>query len=115
MENNELNNLLIQFKNYTINLINNVKTDKFDSLETLFNNRQVILDSIGKTKHTVEEFVFLYDRLEIKLCQDKLEQDIISKRTFAKKELEIIAKAMKANSQYNKKIYEGTRIFSKQI
>jgi len=115
MKNNELKNLLQQFKNYTINLINDVEIDKFDSLQALFNKRQEILDSIGKTNHTVKEFVLLYDELEIKQLQDKLEKGIVSKRDFAKNELNTISKAIKASSQYNKKIYESTRVFSKKI
>lgn len=115
MESKELMDLLLQFKNLTIDLINNVETDRFDSLQILFNKRLDILVSIGKINHTVKEFMVLYDELEIKLYQDKLEHDIVSKRDFAKNELNKISKAVKASSQYNKKIYEGTRVLSKKV
>ena len=115
MAKSELKNLLQQFKSHTINLISDVEKDKFDSLQALFNKRQEILVSIGKIDHTVKEFVILYDELEIKPLQDKLEKDIVSKRDFAKNELNTISKAIKASSQYNKKIYEGTRVLSKKI
>jgi hypothetical protein len=115
MENNELKDLLLQFKNYTINLIYDVGKDNFDSLESLFNKRQEILDSISKSEHTVEDFVLIYDELELKLYQDKLEQLITSKHSFIKEKLKSISKTIKVNSEYNKRIYAGTRIFSKKI
>ena len=115
MENNELKNLLIQFKNYTVQLINDVEMDRFDSLQSLFDKRLEILDFIGKTDHTVKEVTLLYDELEIKIYQDKLELDIVSKRDFAKNQLLKISKAVKASAQYNKKIYEGTRVLSKKV
>lgn len=115
MENDELKNLLIQFKNHTINLITDVEMDRFDSLQILFDKRQEILDLIGKTDHTVKEFMILYDELQIKMYQDKLEKDIVSKRDFAKDQLNKISKAVKASSQYNKKIYEGTRVLSRKV
>lgn len=115
MVNNELKELFIQYKNYTVDLINNLEAENFDFLEQLIKMRQETLDLIDKTDHNKEELLLLYDELEIKKYQDKLEQLIVSKRDFAKNKLRKISKAIKANSQYNRKIYEGTRVFSKKI
>lgn len=115
MVNNELKELFIQYKNYTVDLINNLESENFNLLEQLIKMRQETLDLIDKTDHTAKELVVLYDDLEIKLYQDKLEKVIVSKRDFAKNKLRKISKAIKANSQYNRKIYEGTRVFSKKI
>ena len=115
MVNNELKTLFIQYKNDTIELTNSLETEKFDLLEKLINRMQEIIDLIDKTEYTVKELAFFYNELEIKLYQDKLEQVILLKRDIAKNELKIISKSIKANSQYNKKVYENTRVFSKKI
>ena len=115
MVNNKLKNLFTQYKNYIVAIINELEAGYFDSLETLFKSSQEVLDLIDKGDHTMKELVLLYDELEIKVNQDKIERLIMTKRDFIKNELKIIAKANKAKSQYNRQLYENTRVFSKKI
>lgn len=115
MINNELKELFIQYKNYTVDIINSLEVENYDSLEQLIKMRQETLDLMDKTDHTAKEFALLYGELEIKLYQDKLDQVIVSKRDFVKSELVKTSKTIKANSEYNKKTFESTRVFSKKI
>ncbi|MBC2398419.1 flagellar protein FliT [Clostridium tetanomorphum] len=106
---------LEKFKDITLQLIDKVKEDDFDSVDMLMEERQKIIDDIDSVEFSQDEFVNIAKELSVIECDKELEKVIIEKKAKIKEEMGKIITNRNANTSYNKKFYSNSTIFSKKI
>ncbi|QCX32370.1 hypothetical protein FDN13_00910 [Caloramator sp. E03] len=97
----DLNELLNQYKNKTLEIIKCLENDNYD-LKSLIKEREEVINKIKRFKYTQEEF----KRISYSLGLYELEQEMISlintKKNLAKENLDKAVKRDQVNSTYNK-------------
>ncbi|MBP1865261.1 hypothetical protein BD780_002409 [Clostridium tetanomorphum] len=106
---------LENFKDITLQLIDKVKEDDFDSVDMLMEERQKIIDNMDSVEFSQDEFVNIAKELNIIEYDKELEKVIIEKKAKIKEEMGKIITNRNANTSYNKKFYSNSTIFSKKI
>lgn len=110
----EVKKIWLDYKEYTINVINLLKKDEFDNLEDEIEKMQLILNKLISFPEQKEESKKIYENLKIEELQNKAEEIIRAKSFYIKEKLEEISKGKRATSAYGKLPY-GAAIFSKKI
>ncbi|AKN33918.1 hypothetical protein Ccar_25050 [Clostridium carboxidivorans P7] len=111
---NELEKGLREYRECTIELIECLEKEDYDSLEYFFNKRQQILDELSNSNYTKEEFYRVSQELELLVYHKKLNDLMIEKRDKVKQQINRLAKNKNASNMYNRRGY-GAKIFSKKI
>lgn len=106
---------LIKFKVLTEKLMENLKEEQFNNIESFFNERQEIINYISKGNYSKEEFIALNKELNIMELDNALGKLINEKQTEVKEELIKIKTQRNANKQYNKGFYNNSNVLSKKI
>ncbi len=107
--------ILVRYKEYTLQIIKVIEDDNLDSLEELIKERQCLLDKALSIKHEKEESKKIYEELGIKELQDELNVLMSRKLEIIRDEMQKISKSKQANMMYNKRNYGGAKIFSKKL
>lgn len=113
--NEKLIDLLSEYRECTLQIIEIIKNDTLDSLQELINKRQNLLDAALNTSIKKEKMNQIFIELKLDELQVKLNTLIANKISIIKCEMDKIAKAKMANSIYNKDNYNNAKIFSKKI
>lgn len=74
---------LIEYRKITITILDTVKSEEYEKLDGLFNERQLLLDNIKSINYTGEELKKLYYQYEI----DKLDRSLFEEMKTRKDEL----------------------------
>jgi len=111
---NELIKALEEYRKYTIELMQYLEKEDYDSLEYFLNKRQKVLDSLNNSHYTKEEFSKASDKLEVLVYQKKLSDLMIEKRDKVKQNINRLVQSKNANNMYTKSGY-GAKVFSKKI
>lgn len=74
---------IIEYKSITLDIIKAVKTEEYEKLDELFQQRQLILDDINKLNCSKEELKNFYFKYEI----DKLDKILASEMKVKKDDL----------------------------
>lgn len=74
---------LINYKDITLTIIDAIKTEEYEKLEEIFQQRQLVLDNINKINYSKEELKKLYLQYEI----DKLDKTLASDMEIKKEDL----------------------------
>ncbi|WP_251860523.1 hypothetical protein [Clostridium sp. Marseille-Q2269] len=106
---------LKEFKEITLNLIDNLNKENYDDIDRLMNDRQRLIESINKLQYKKEEFENLVKELDIIKCNEDFGILMKTKKEEYKKEIKKYALKRNASRIYNKDIYGGCAIFSKKI
>lgn len=106
---------LDQFKDLTIRLIDCLEKEDYDSLETLFNDRQTVIDEINKLKYPKESFKSICMELQLMPLQQKLTMLMNQRKVEAKQELEKLSASKIATKNYNTKQKVDPLFFNKKI
>lgn len=111
----DLRSILTSYKEFTLKIIETVKRDNFDSLQTLIDDRQSLLDKALNISYNKEELQQIYKELNLDEIQEQLNTLMKGKLSYIRSEMEKIAKNKRANSMYNKHTFDNSHIFSKKI
>ncbi|MGH4125770.1 MAG: hypothetical protein ACREV6_22905 [Clostridium sp.] len=111
----ELTQMLVQFKQVTIELIRALQQDEINKLDGLLDSRQMVIENMEKIEYTTEEFANICDELDILKVQHELLELMKAKKEDTKEELNKIQITKNANNNYNKSFYVNSGTFNKQI
>jgi len=106
---------LENYKNSTINLIDSLRNDNYDSLEGIIAERQKLINTMSSMNYSKEEFKELCDKLEIVLLQHKLDNLMQDKRSNLRKEMDSLSVAKNANRNYTRGFNVDSMFFNKKI
>ncbi|WP_125152133.1 flagellar protein FliT [Clostridium rectalis] len=111
----KLEKYLNTFKLATIDMIETIENEDYNSLESLMEKRENIIDKIDKLFYKKEDFIKICNEIEL-LKWDKLLNDaMVEKKQQIKKEIAKVNINRNATNNYNKKFYRNSVIFSKKI
>lgn len=110
----EIKKILLDYRDYTINIIDLLEKDDLDSLQSQIEKRQNSLNRLISFTEEREEAKRIYEELQIRKFQMRVEELIRIKSYDIKKKLGDISRNKKATSAYGK-IGSGAAIFSKKI
>jgi hypothetical protein len=108
-------NILVMYKEYTLQIIKIIEADDLDSLEELIEKRQCLIDKALVTPYEKEENKKIYEELGLNELQDGLNGLMLKKLEVIRNEMQKISKSKMANMMYNKRNYAGAKIFSKKL
>ncbi|UZW16006.1 flagellar protein FliT [Clostridium pasteurianum] len=112
---NTLKQYLEDYKNITIELINNLYCDKLDDIDDFMQKRQSILEEIGQLNFSKKEFNLIANEIELPEIEKRLKDVMTEKKEKLKIEIEKISLSKNANNSYNKNLYGKSQVFSKKI
>lgn len=110
----EIKKILLDYRDCTINIIDLLEKDDFDSLQSQIEKRQHRLNELVSFTEQKEEAKRIYKELQIQELQVRAEELIRIKSYDIKKKLGNISRNKKATNAYGK-IGSGAAIFSKKI
>ena len=111
----ELLQKMIQFKQVTIEIIEALQQDKIFKLDSLLDNRQVVIENMEKLEYSTVEFASICIKLDIVNINQRLVKLMQQKKEETKQELNKIQLIKNANNNYNKSFYVNSGTFNKQI
>lgn len=106
--------VLIQYRNCTCEIIELLKKDDFDSVQIKVKNRRNILDEITSMSDKKEEAKILYGKLKIKEIECEAVKLMKDKASRIKAKLNNISRNKTASSAYGN-FGSSAKIFSKKI
>lgn len=110
-----LSQYLDDYKNITIDLINNIYCDNLEDIDEAMQKRQNILDSIQQLKYCNEEFNLIADEIKLFAIEKRLKDVMTEKKEKLRIQMERISLSRNANNSYNKNLYGNSGVFSKKI
>ncbi|MBU5483069.1 flagellar protein FliT [Clostridium sp. MSJ-11] len=111
---NELRESLVKFNKLTLEIISDIKEGNIDSIDSLMDDRQKIIDFIESIDYSKEEFIDICNKLKIIENNKELEKIIKDKKEELRNELGELKVTRKANNGYNHRS-SNALIFSKKI
>lgn len=111
----DLKDILIEFKNETVALINSLNAEDFDSLESLLNNRQALIDKLDKINYDKSIFIKLCEENDIIKLNNEMNDLMTEKINNVKSEIKKIALQKNINNNYNTNMSVDSIYFNKKI
>ncbi|MBE6058355.1 flagellar protein FliT, partial [Clostridium sp.] len=84
---NELRNKLIKFREITLNIIDSLEKEDYDSPERLLEERENIIKEINNLDYQKEEFKKIDKELELLVIEKKLQNLMVEKKVKIKLKL----------------------------
>lgn len=109
-----LSKVLEEYKNCTLELINCLEKEDYDSLETFFYKRQKVLDELRNSNYTKNELLEMFEKLRLLPYEKKINNLITEKKDKVKENLNKLYQNKKAINMYNKRS-NGAKVFVKKI
>lgn len=110
-----LKQYLDNYKNVTIDLINNIYCDNLGNIDEFMQNRQNILDSIGNLNCSKKEFNSISNEIELAAIEKRLKDVMTEKKEKLRIAMEKNSISRNANNSYNKNLYGKSVVFSKKV
>lgn len=111
----ELINKLIKFRKITLNIIDSLEKDDYDTPERLLEQRENIIKEINNLNYKKEEFKKMDEELELLLIEKKLQNLMIEKKANIKLKLKKASKNKEANKNYSTKQFTRQSILNTKI
>lgn len=111
---NTIEKILMQYRDCTVNVIEMLKKDDFDSAQNEVKKRQNILNEIISMDDKKEEAKMIYEKLKIKEIEREAAKLIKDKESNIKTKLKNISKNKTASSAYGN-LGSSPKIFSKKV
>lgn len=111
---NDTEKIVTQYRDCTVNIIDMLKKDDFNSAQNEVKNRRSILNKIVSINDNKEEVKVLYEKLKIKQIEVEAEKLVRDKASKIKAKLNNISINKAASSAYAN-LGSSARIFSKKI
>ena len=80
----ELRKKLIKFREITLNIIDSLENEDYDSPEKLLEEREIIIKEINNLHYQREEFKKINNELELLIIEKKLQSLMIEKKAQIK-------------------------------
>lgn len=109
-----IKDLLWEYKNYTVDIINLLEKESFDSIENKMIERQCTLDELVSKSNKKDEARIFYNELNIKEVEDKVQKLMKKKTLIIKEKLNNVSRNKTASNAYVK-VTNSAKIFSKKI
>lgn len=106
---------LTKYKDLTLELINSVEKEDYDSLDSLLADRQNVIDTIDELTYSKEEFLYLCKNLDILVLNQKLIKISNQKKSEIRKHIDELRVSKNANKSYNKRFAVDSVFFNKKI
>lgn len=110
-----LRQCLDEYKNITIELINNLYCDNLDNIGGFMQKRQNILDSIQYLKYSKKQISSIIGEIQLFDIEKRLKDVMIQKKENLRIAMERNSLSRSANNTYNKNLYGKAVVFSKKI
>ncbi len=114
-EKSELETLLFQYKALTLNLIELLEKDDFESLERIFDLRQKVIFNIEKIDFDSKDFKNVCKEINLLPLQQRLTIMINKKKAVVKNEINNLEVTRVANKGYNREQSIDSLYISKKI
>ncbi|EJP6470965.1 flagellar protein FliT [Clostridium sporogenes] len=111
----ELRSKLIKFREITLNIIDYLEKEDYDSPENLLEERENIIKEINNLNYKKEEFKKVGAELELLLIEKKLQSLMIEKKTKVKLKLKKASENKEANKNYSTKQFSKESILNTKI
>lgn len=111
----ELKHKLEEYRNTTLELIEALEKEEFNSLQQLLNKRQALIEEISTLNYSQEEFKEACDFFNILKLQYKLNSLMKEKQIEIKEKINNNMKEKNANKAYNSAFYTPNRFLNKKI
>lgn len=111
----ELRRKLIKFREITLNIIDYLEKEDYDSPENLLEERENIIKEINNLNYKNEEFKKIGVELELLLIEKKLQDLMIEKKAKVKLKLKKSSENKEANKNYNIKQFSKESILNTKI
>lgn len=115
MDNKNLYANLIEFKELTEKMINNVNEEKYDELENNLGERESCINKIKNLKYENEEFTKIAEKLCVLDLDKKLNLLMEKKKNEIKVELEKNSRWKIMNKNYNNVFYDKVKIINEKF
>lgn len=112
---NELKDKLIRFREVTLNVIDSLEKEDYDSPEALLNHRENIIKEIKTLKYNKEEFKKINEELKLMIIEKKLNDLMASKKEALKLRLKESTEMKNANQNYAIKQFGNDNILDTKI
>ncbi|HCL4548650.1 flagellar protein FliT [Clostridium botulinum] len=111
----ELRNKLIKFREITLDIIDSLEKEDYDSPERLLAERENIIKEINNLNWKKEEFKKINEELELLLIEKKLQSLMIEKKGVIKLKLRKTSENKEANKNYSTKQFNTQSILNTKI
>ena len=111
---NDIEKIVTQYRDCTVNIMDMLKKDDFNSAQSEVKNRRNILNKIVSMNDKKEEVKMLYEKLKIKQIEDEAAKLMRDKSSKIKLKLNNISVNKAASSAYGN-LGSSAKIFSKKI
>jgi hypothetical protein len=91
----------IKYKDITLTIIEGVKSEEYEQLDEIFQQRQLILDHINKINHSKEELKKFYLQYDIEKLEKTLASEMKVKRQDLLEKIKENKKRQTAMNGYN--------------
>jgi hypothetical protein len=112
---NELRNKLIKFREITLNIIDSLEKEDYDSPERLLEERENIIKEINNLDYQKEEFKKIDKELELLVIEKKLQNLMVEKKVKIKLKLKKASENKEANKNYSIKQFNTQSILNTKI
>lgn len=110
-----LNEVLLQYKNLTLEIISCLESESYDNLEGLLNNRQNLIDIINTMDYSRDEFKTVCEDIGLQALQKKLDNLYYQKLKSAREGLKRAISGRQAYQSYGKTSQVDSIYFNKKI
>ncbi|MCR1933680.1 flagellar protein FliT [Clostridium tepidum] len=111
----ELRKKLIKFREITLNIIDSLENEDYDSPEKLLEEREIIIKEINNLHYQREEFKKINNELELLIIEKKLQSLMIEKKAQIKIKLKKTLDKKEANKNYSIKQFNTQSILNTKI
>ncbi|ALB44524.1 flagellar protein FliT [Clostridium beijerinckii] len=112
--NEKLQNYLVDFKEFTMEMISKLKSDDIDNFEIALKKRTQIIEEINNLCFEHSEFKKISEELDIVNVNDQLSEIVSEKRDEIKGKIIELKKSQNANNAYHSNFNMGN-VFSKKV
>lgn len=114
MMKNELEEIIQQYRDVTLDLIEEINKDN-DELQSFVDKRQELIENMMTIEYTKAEFAQLMEECDVLSLEEKLKGIMQSKKDEIKNIMSQISKSKNANMNYNKRFIGSSVYFNKKI
>lgn len=96
----EVRDCLKQYKEITLELVKLLEVGDYDSLESLLDSRQCLIDEMSQMRYAKDDMNKVYEELQIQQLQDKLHLIMSEKKQEVKGNIDSLSINKVAKSKY---------------
>lgn len=112
---NDLTGCFEKIKNCSLEIIDILEKENYDSLESKLDERQELINSINKLAFTKQEINAVCEKLKIMELSQRINDLINNKKVKVKELIKQNVIKQNANDKYNKNFYDSSHVFSRKV